>query len=349
MTSDNKSPTNNASADYDTCRIYFQGQGPCLVTRTAINKCPILAARIAAKPFFSISRDTIDVKEIPYDVGAAVIHFLDTGRYRILDPKLDSHDEKLCSDLGTAFRVYAAATMLELIGLKNAVNNAMAILEDMMDLGMVARSLKETGLNLEEYPTLAMHLHSYIQISEDVSSKEEMTSIIAKLGFPASVDIDSFQSCLVSKGSLVEEGNTKVDAVSKPKTTPEPSPEPKPAPELSCSKDKNNIVTTVTQSASEEDLPETPAPKTTAIKTWMSLLPKVGLTKAFRLKKAVLEGPIELEDRAKPVDEIMMPAQGLSEESMVSARKLALSSVGQDSEEGDISLQEVTFQAPPPG
>ncbi|KAF5240114.1 hypothetical protein FAUST_4504 [Fusarium austroamericanum] len=348
MTSDNKSPTNNASADIDSFRIYFQGQGPYLVTRTALNKCPILAARIAAKPFFSISRDTIDVKEIPYDVGAAVIYFLDTGKYRILDPKLDSHDERLCSDLGTAFRVYAAATMLELIGLKNAVNNAMANLEDMMDLGMVARSLKETGLNLEEYPTLAMHLYSYIQISEDISSKEEMTSMIAKLGFPASVDIDSFQSCLVSKGSPVEEGNAKVDAASKPKTTPEPNPEPKPAPELSCSKDKNNIVTTIAQSAIEEDLPETPAPKTTATKTWMGLLPRVDLAKAFRLKKAVPEVPIELEDRTMPVDEIMMPAQGLSEEFMVSARKLALSSVGQDSEEGDISLQEVTFKAPPP-
>ncbi|PTD07883.1 hypothetical protein FCULG_00006539 [Fusarium culmorum] len=337
MTSDNKSPTNNASADMDSCRIYFQGQGPCLVTRTAINRCPILAARIAAKPFFSNSRDTIDVEEIPYDVGAAVIHFLDTGKYRILDPKLDSHDERLCSDLGTAFRVYAAATMLELIGLKNAVNNAMANLEDMMDLGMVARSLKETGLNLEEYPTLAMHIYSYIQISEDISSKEEMTSMIAKLGFPASVDIDSFQSCLVSKESPVEEGNAKVDAASKPETTPEPSPEPKPAPEQSCSKDKNNTVTTIARSAPR--------------KTCRRRLPRKQLPQkrgwAFRLKKAVPEGPIELEDRTMPVDEIMMPAQGLSEEFMVSARKLALLSVGQDSEEGDISLQEVTFQAHP--
>ncbi|GKU04360.1 unnamed protein product [Fusarium langsethiae] len=344
MTSNDKPPTKSASADNDTCRIYFQGQGPCLVPKKVISKCPILAARVAAKSFFSNSLNTIDVKEVPYDIGVVVIHFLTTGTYRCLDPKLDSQDERNCSDLGTAFRVYAAATMFELIGLKNAVHNAMANLEDMMDLRMVARSLKDTGLNLKEYPTLAMHLYSYIQISKDVSSKEDMETIIAELGFPESVKVDSFQSCLISKGLPVDEGDTKVTSPPKPISEPQSEPEPKPALEPPCSKDKNMVVTTVALSTPEQDLP-----KTTSTKTWMSFLPKVDLAMHFRRKKVVCEDSIEIQNTKKPVDEIMMPAQGLSEESMVSARKLALSSVEQDLEEGDVGLQEGIFQIPPPG
>ncbi|KAL6916142.1 hypothetical protein FSHL1_007589 [Fusarium sambucinum] len=347
MTSDNKTPPHNASADDDVCRIYFQGKGPCLVPRKAISKCPILAARMAAKPFFSKSLDSIDVKEIPYDVGVSVIYFLKTGTYRCLNPELDSQDARNCSDLGTAFRVYAAATMFELVGLKNAVQSRMAYLEKRMDLALVARSLQETGLNLEEYPTLAMHLYSYIQISKDISSKEDMKLMITELGFPESVNIDSFQSSLASKGLPMEERDAKPTSPQKSPPNPAPrsisEPEPEAAPELPCfSTDKNKVVTTVVTSAPEKDLQ-----KTAATKTWMSLLPKIKLAMVFGRNKAAPEESIELQNTRKPVDEIMMPAQGLPEESLVLARKLVLSVVGQNLEEGDIGLQEGTFQVPP--
>ncbi|KAG8673138.1 hypothetical protein FPOAC1_006442 [Fusarium poae] len=348
MTSDNKTPPDTASANNDDCRIYFQGKGPCIVPRNAISKCPILAARIAAKPFFSTSRNSIDVGEMPYDVGVSVAYFLNTGTYRSLDPELDSQDERNCRDLGTAFRVYAAATIFELVGLKNAVQSRMAYLEERMDLAQVARSLKQSGLNLEEYPTLAMHLYSFIQVSKDVSSEDEMKSIISELGFPESVNIDSFQSSLASKGLPGEERDAKATSPRKSPPNPTPKsnsePESNPTPELPCcSKDKNKVATTVVSSALEKDQPET-----AATRTWMRMLPKINLAMAFRRKKAVPEESFELQDTNRSVDEIMVPAQGLSDESLASARNLVLSALGEHSEEGDIGLQEGTFQVPAP-
>jgi hypothetical protein len=222
--------------------------------------------------------------------------------------------------------------MFNLIGLKNAVQGAMSRLENMMDLAMIARVLKETGLNLDEYPALAMHIYSYIQISKDVSSKEEMKSIIDELGFPESVNLDSFQSDLVSQGSLFEQRDAK--------GRPPPMREPK----KRCSKGKNKVITTVAPSNSDEDLPKKTAPR-----TWASLLPKVHLVNPFVRSQTVSSDSTEPSNTTEPVDKIMMPAQGLSEESTVTARQLALLYLGQDLEEGDVGLQEGTFQVPPPG
>ncbi|RGP70831.1 hypothetical protein FLONG3_7287 [Fusarium longipes] len=334
MTSDKKTPAGSASSKGDICSIYFQGQGPYLIPRKDLDKCPILASRLAAKTFFSNSLNTLDVKEISYDVGFTLMHYLMTGEYKLLDldPEVESEEDRKCADLGTAFCVYAAAVMFGLIGLKNAAQGAMADLEKEMDLPMISYALKESGLKLEHYPSLAMHIYSHIQASKGVTSKEEMKSIINELGFPKCVNIDSLQSFLTTKVCpLKKAGDAK------------PKPSPKREQERPCSKDKKTATATIAQSRLG-----TSQTKKTESSTWTSYLPNMNIAKAFRRSQESSGDSTEGLSPTKSLEEVMAPVQGLSEESMDAAQKRLSSILSEDVEEGDLGLQEVDLQVPPP-
>ncbi|KAH7173867.1 uncharacterized protein B0J16DRAFT_406222 [Fusarium flagelliforme] len=317
MPPDDKKPTITASYGDDVCRIFFQSQGPCLISRKALAKCPIIASRLGSKSFFSNSLDSINIEEIPHDVGAVVIHFLRSKRYRTLTFDVDSEDERNRLELRTAYRVYAAAVDLELIALKNAAQNVMSDLENLMDLKTVAMVLKETGLHLEEWPCLTMHIYSLIQASKGVTSSQDMPWIIAEHGFPESVNVDSFQSSLVSKGSPWKKEEEK-------------SPKP--------------------QSRAKTWSPSNPSedkPKLTSSKTWAGIFPKDFSMWRFGRGKAQSEQPEEVWDEQMPVDQIMEPPQGLSEDAMAYVKHLSLSIVGQECEAGDVGLQNTIITPPP--
>lgn len=315
------------------CRIFFQGQGPRLISRKALEKCPVLASRLSTKSFFSNTLETINVEDIPYDIGIVIVHFLITGRYRCLDPKGDSEDEIKRSQLGTAFRVYAAATTFELTALKNVAQRVIASLESAMDLTMISRTLNETGLDLKEHPTLAMHVYSYIQLSMGVLSKVDMAWKIAELGFPESANVDSFEASLVSKGPV-------------PKREEDKRSKSQPAPEQGVrgpSKGKNKALDTVTPVPSETD-----STKPGTFQAWMKCFSKVQLPKPITRSQNVANDTNDSNFACKPVDEIMMPAQGLSEEAIRAARRSAPSAIDTTLDEGDLGLQ-VSFEVPPPG
>ncbi|KAJ4127069.1 hypothetical protein NW768_008692 [Fusarium equiseti] len=317
MPPNDREPTATASYGDDVCRIFFQSQGPCLISRKALAKCPIIASRLTSKSFFSTSLNSVNIEEIPHDVGAVVIHFLRSKRYRTLTFDVDSEEERTRLELRTAFRVYAAAVDLELIALKNAAQNVMSDLENLMDLKTVAIVLKETGLHLEEWPCLLMHIYSFIQASKGVTSSEDMPWIIAEHGFPASVNVDSFQSSLVSKGSPWKKEEEK---------SPKAQPRAK----------------TWSPSNSSED-----KPKLKSSKTWAGIFQKDFSMWRFGRGKARAETPEEASVQHMPVDEIMEPPQGLSEASMAYVKQLSLSIVGQECEAGDVGLQSTIITPPP--
>lgn len=261
----------------------------------------------------------MNIEEIPHDVGAVVIHFLRSRRYRTLTFDVDSEEERTRLELRTAFRVYAAAVDLELIALKNAAQNVMSDLENMMDLKTVAQVLKETELHLEEWPCLMMHIYSFIQASEGVASSEDMAWIIAEHGFPESVNVDSFQSSLVSKGSSWKKEAEKAE--------PEPAPRTKTWSPSTSNKTK---------------------PKLKSSKTWANIFPKDFSMWRLGRDKTRAETPEETIVEHRPIDEIMEPPQGLSEDAMAYVKHLSLSIVGQECEAGDIALQS-TIITPPPG
>ncbi|RBR25510.1 uncharacterized protein FIESC28_01748 [Fusarium coffeatum] len=324
MPSDDKKPTIPASYGDDVCRIFFQSQGPCLISRKALAKCPAIASRLTSKSFFSNSLDSVNIEEIPHDVGAVVIHFLRSRRYRALTFDVESEEERTRLELRTAFRVYAAAVDLELIALKNVAQNVMSDLENLMDLKTVAIVLKETGLHLEEWPCLLMHIYSFIQASKGVASSEDMTWIISEHGFPDSVNVDSFQSSLVSKGSPWKKEEEK-------------SPKAQPTRDIAEPRAK-----TWSPSTSSET-----KPKLKSSKTWANIFPKDFSMWRLGRDKTRAEAPEETIVEQRPIDEIMEPPQGLSEVAMAYVKHLSLSIVGQECEAGDIALQS-TITTPPP-
>ncbi|KAJ4013425.1 hypothetical protein NW752_007723 [Fusarium irregulare] len=324
MPPDDKKSTIPASYGDDVCRIFFQSQGPCLISRKALAECPAIASRLTSKSFFSNSLDNVNIEEIPHDVGAVVIHFLRSRRYRTLTFDVDTEEERNRLELRTAFRVYAAAVDLELIALKNAAQNVMSDLENLMDLKTVAMVLKETGLHLEEWPCLLMHIYSFIQSSKGVASSEDMAWIIAEHGFPESVNVDSFQSSLVSKGSPWKKEEEK-----------------NPKAQLATDKAQTKAKTWPPSTSSEDK------PKLKSSKTWAAIFPKDFSRWRFGRGKARAETPEETIVEHRPIDEIMEPPQGLSEDAMAYVKHLSLSIVGQECEAGDIALQSTIITPPP--
>ncbi|KAH7158501.1 hypothetical protein DER46DRAFT_662485 [Fusarium sp. MPI-SDFR-AT-0072] len=50
----------------DICHILFRSQGPLLIPRTILKKCPKLAVRLDKKHIFSKPLDTVDIEDYPF-------------------------------------------------------------------------------------------------------------------------------------------------------------------------------------------------------------------------------------------------------------------------------------------
>ncbi|EXK29855.1 hypothetical protein FOMG_14275 [Fusarium oxysporum f. sp. melonis 26406] len=102
----------------DICHILSRSQGPLLIPRTILKKCPKLAARLDKKHIFSKPLDTVDIEDYPFSVGHIIIHYLITDKYQCLKPEGQTEDDRSCSELATAFRAHAATVDLELTSLQ---------------------------------------------------------------------------------------------------------------------------------------------------------------------------------------------------------------------------------------
>ncbi|KAF5705917.1 hypothetical protein FMUND_11893 [Fusarium mundagurra] len=184
----------------DVCHILFRSQGPILIHRTILKKCPKLAARLDKKHIFSKPLDTVDIEDYPFTVGHIIIHYLITDKYQCLKPEGETEDERNCSELATAFEAHAAAVDLELPGLQLLASSEMRRLEEKLNLVLITRTLNDTELPLDQYPTITANFISYIIRLSIFPSKECKDEMMNQLGVPENVAMVLVQCFLRFKG-----------------------------------------------------------------------------------------------------------------------------------------------------
>ncbi|KAF5551087.1 hypothetical protein FNAPI_7514 [Fusarium napiforme] len=194
--------TNKGTSQYtgDVCHILFRSQGPLLIPRTILKKCPKLAARLDKKHIFSKPLETVDIEEYPFSVGHIIIHYLITDKYQCLKPEGETEDETNCSELATAFEAHAAAVDLDLPCLQLLASSEMRRLEGKLNLVLISRTLNDTELPLNLYPKIAENFVSCVMrlsASPPKGCKEEMMN---QLGVPENVAMVLVQCVLRFKG-----------------------------------------------------------------------------------------------------------------------------------------------------
>ncbi|KAF5622150.1 uncharacterized protein FTJAE_11011 [Fusarium tjaetaba] len=175
----------------DVCHILFRSQGPLMIPRTILKKCPKLAARLDKKHIFSKPLETVDIEEYPFSVGHIIIHYLITDKYQCLKPEGETEDERNCSELAIAFEAHAAAIDLDLSCLQLLASSEMRRLEGKLNLVLITRTLNDTELPLNLYPTIAANFVSCV------------------LGVPENVAMVLVQCFLRFKGIRFTQDNAK--------------------------------------------------------------------------------------------------------------------------------------------
>ncbi|KAF5988684.1 hypothetical protein FBULB1_1340 [Fusarium bulbicola] len=181
--SDMKSPEKSQYTG-DVCHILFRSQGPLLIPRTILKKCPKLAARLDKKHIFSKPLDIVDIEEYPFSVGHIIIHYLITDKYQCLKPEGETEDERNCSELATAFEAHAAAVDLELPCLQLLASSEMRRLEGRLNL----------------YPTITANFISYVIRLSATPSKECKDEMMSQIGVPENVAMVLVQCLLRFQG-----------------------------------------------------------------------------------------------------------------------------------------------------
>ncbi|KAF5541853.1 hypothetical protein FMEXI_7777 [Fusarium mexicanum] len=184
----------------DVCHILFRSQGPLQIPRKILKKCPKLAARLDKKRIFSKPLDTVDIEEYPFSVGHMIIHYLITDKYQCLKPEGETDDERNCSELATAFEAHAAAVDLELPCLQLLASSEMRRLEGKLNLVLITRTLNDTELPLDQYPTITANFISYVIRMSATPSKECKDEMMSQIGVPENVAMVLVQCFLRFKG-----------------------------------------------------------------------------------------------------------------------------------------------------
>ncbi|PNP74812.1 hypothetical protein FNYG_11949 [Fusarium nygamai] len=184
----------------DVCQILFRSQGPLLIPRTILKKCPKLAVRLDKKHIFSKPLDIVDIEEYPFSVGHIIIHYLITDKYQCLKPEGETEDERNCSELATAFEAHAAAVDLDLPCLQLLASSEMRRLEGKLNLVLITRTLNDTELPLNLYPTITANFVSYVIRLSASPSKESKEEMMNQLGVPENVAMVLVQYFLRFKG-----------------------------------------------------------------------------------------------------------------------------------------------------
>ncbi|KAG5768839.1 hypothetical protein H9Q72_003741 [Fusarium xylarioides] len=184
----------------DVCHILFRSQGPLLIPRTILKKCPKLAGRLDKKHIFSKPLDTVDIEEYPFSVGHIIIHYLITDKYQCLKPEGETEDERNCSELATAFEAHAAAVDLELPCLQLLASSEMRRLEGKLNLVLITRTLNDTELPLDLYPTITANFMSYVIRLSASPSKECKEEMMSQLSVPENVAMVLVECFLRFKG-----------------------------------------------------------------------------------------------------------------------------------------------------
>ncbi|KAH7214592.1 hypothetical protein DER44DRAFT_133417, partial [Fusarium oxysporum] len=195
---DTKAPESQHTGDI--CHLLFRPQGPLLIPRTILKKCPKLAVRLDKKHIFSKPLDTVDIEDYPFLVGHIIIHYLVTDKYQCLNPEWKTEDERNCSELATAFRAHAAAVDLELPILQLLASYEMRRLEGKLSVVSITRTLNDIGLPLDLYPTITANFVAYairLPASPSQKCKDEMMN---QLGVPENVAMVLVKCFLQSKG-----------------------------------------------------------------------------------------------------------------------------------------------------
>ncbi|KAF5675430.1 hypothetical protein FCIRC_7414 [Fusarium circinatum] len=197
--SDMKSPEKSQYTG-DVCHILFRSQGPLLIPRTILKKCPKLTARLDKKHIFSKPLDTVDIEEYPFSVGHIIIHYLITDKYQCLKPEGETEDERNCSELGTAFQAHAAAVDLELPCLQLLASSEMRRLEGKLSFVLIAQTLNDIRLSLDLYPAITANFVSHVIRLSASPLNECREEMIRQLDVPENVAMVLVQCFLRFKG-----------------------------------------------------------------------------------------------------------------------------------------------------
>ncbi|KAF5589870.1 hypothetical protein FPANT_6203 [Fusarium pseudoanthophilum] len=255
----------------DVCHILFRSQGPLLIPRTILKKCPKLAVRLDKKHIFSKPLETVDIEEYPFSVGHIIIHYLITDKYQCLKPEGETEDERNCSELATAFEAHAAAVDLDLPCLQLLASSEMRRLEGKLSLVLVTRTLNDTELPLNLYPTIAANFVSCVIRLSASPSKESKEEMMNQLGVPENVAMVLVQCFLRFKGIIFSQDHASKNGlgVEKDLETSQLAQEERELLTILQTFDKEN--SQIYQSASERDVNEKMARESfakTILETW---------------------------------------------------------------------------------
>ncbi|KAF5613311.1 uncharacterized protein FSUBG_1041 [Fusarium subglutinans] len=142
----------------------------------------------------------VNIEEYPFSVGHIIIHYLITNKYQCLKPEGETEDEKNCSELATAFEAHAAAVDLELPCLQLLASSEMRRLEGKLNLVLITRTLNDTKLPLDQYPTITANFISYVIRLLVTPSKECKDEMMSQIGVPENVAMVLIQCFLRFKG-----------------------------------------------------------------------------------------------------------------------------------------------------
>ncbi|KAG4279925.1 hypothetical protein FPRO06_11258 [Fusarium proliferatum] len=156
--------------------------------------------RLDKKHIFSKPLDTVDIEDYPFSVGHILIHYLTTDKYECLQPEGETEDERNCSELATAFKAHAAAVDLELPFLQLLASSEMRRLEGKLSLVLIARTLNDTRLPLDQYPMITANFVSCVIRLSASPSKECKEEMMNQLGVPENVAMVLVKRLLQSKG-----------------------------------------------------------------------------------------------------------------------------------------------------
>ncbi|KAF5019963.1 hypothetical protein F66182_8022 [Fusarium sp. NRRL 66182] len=154
------------------CELGFSnGPGSLRVPWFFINKCDELRQMVM------LAADCINIpmlaylKDIPYDAGHVIIHFLVTGGYQCLESQGDSVEKRNMSELRTGLRVCTIATTLKIPHLESLAGKEVMNILRQLKIMSIVQVMEESNFSLDKFSNIAEYLESRITLGTLVSLK----------------------------------------------------------------------------------------------------------------------------------------------------------------------------------
>ncbi|KAF4996291.1 hypothetical protein FGRMN_4542 [Fusarium graminum] len=182
------------------CPVYFQGNGPLYIPRDFLKQSPELASG-AAPNRFTLTSDDIHVKNIAFDAGHVIIHYLITKTYQNLKPTEIFAEKNDAMELATAIRVYGAAESISLGGLRNLAREEIVRLGDKLELSTLVKVMEDAIPSFQSLPGISAYIESRIISFMQNSSGIAADRVLEKTGVPDTLSNVLLRSIALLKAS----------------------------------------------------------------------------------------------------------------------------------------------------